>query len=753
MNDEQLNDALRAAPEPDSSAKKRALNLAMAEFQAVQREQAADKNSAAEKNNAFLQGFWSWLRPTANNHQSRNANMKFAQKKLLVTSMATCSLALVGLVVFNHYPIPGTHWSDSPTRTEHQINNQHGTTNTQSPAPTAPTELEEIVVSGARENIAISEEKYGAEATVDTLAVNDADALPDSSTAEALPRQPGIAVNKITSNPAAPSATPIKEAEAYDRQQAIAYEQKAKQQADTSRKKADSRAEKNGLMALSKPMATGMVMTELVTDQVAPPTTEYDDRFEKVKENSVKAVTVEPVSTFSIDVDTASYSFVRRSLNAGHLPPKDAVRTEELINYFDYLYPQPSNKKTPFKANVVVVDSPWKAGNKLIHIGIKGYQIPASEIPRSNLVFLLDVSGSMSSPDKLPLVQQSMELLLDNLKPDDTVAIVVYAGAAGTVLEPTKAKEKQKILSAIQQLNAGGSTAGAEGIQLAYQLAEANFDPKAVNRIILTTDGDFNVGPTGDSDLKTLVERKRDKGIYLSVLGFGQGNYQDAMMQTLAQNGNGVAAYIDTLSEAQKVLVHEATSTLFPIASDVKIQMEFNPAKVAEYRLIGYETRALKREDFSNDKVDAGDIGAGHTVTAIYEITPVGAGSGLLEPSRYQTDKKLEKAAKMTHEYGFLRIRYKLPGEKTSQLIEQPISDKLGFSLEQKIPAGSLQQEAGFATAVAGFAQLLRTSNFVGDYTYDKVIELAQKTKGDDEFGYRTEFIQLVRKAKMAKEL
>jgi Ca-activated chloride channel family protein len=357
----------------------------------------------------------------------------------------------------------------------------------------------------------------------------------------------------------------------------------------------------------------------------------------------------------------------------------------------------------------------------------------------------------MSSPDKLPLVQQSMEMLLDKLKPDDTVAIVIYAGAAGKVLDPTPARQKQKILTAIKQLHAGGSTAGAEGIQLAYQLAEANFDKQAVNRIILATDGDFNVGPTGDSDLKTLVERKRDKGIYLSVLGFGSGNYQDEMMQTLAQSGNGIAAYIDTLSEAQKVLVHEATSTLFPIANDVKIQVEFNPATVAEYRLIGYETRALKREDFANDKVDAGDIGAGHTVTAIYEITPVGE-VGLFEPSRYQQDKTVTNQS-ADNEYAFLRIRYKLPGEKASQLIEQPISLKQQLSLEKTIVGDSLQQEVGFATAVAGFSQLLRGSNFVGGYDYDQVLALAQKTKGADDYGYRTEFIQLVRKAKLAKAL
>jgi len=345
-----------------------------------------------------------------------------------------------------------------------------------------------------------------------------------------------------------------------------------------------------------------------------------------------------------------------------------------------------------------------------------------------------------------------MEMLLNKLKPDDTVAIVIYAGSAGTVLEPTPAKDKQKILAAIQQLQAGGSTAGAQGIQLAYQLAEANFDPKAVNRIFLATDGDFNVGPTGDSDLKTLVERKRDKGIYLSILGFGMGNYQDAMMQTLAQNGNGVAAYIDTLSEAQKVLVHEATSMLFPIANDVKIQVEFNPATVSEYRLIGYETRALNREDFANDKVDAGDIGAGHTVTAIYEITPAG-GDTLLEPSRYQTPEKSASGAKANDEYAFLRIRYKLPGEKASQLIEQPISKEHFMTMEHRIEPDSLQLEAGFATAVAGFSQLLRGSKFTGDYSFDDVLELAQKTKGRDEYGHRTEFIQLVRKAKIAKEL
>lgn len=485
-------------------------------------------------------------------------------------------------------------------------------------------------------------------------------------------------------------------------------------------------------------------LTSRVAELKATTPKEFRDRFATFTENSVNQVVKTPVSTFSIDVDTAAYSFTRRQLNSGVLPAKDAVRLEEMVNYFPYNYPLPENKSTPFKPSITLLDSPFKTGNKLVHIGIKGYQLAAGQIPRSNLVFLLDVSGSMDAPDKLPLVQQSMSVLLESLKPDDTVAIVVYAGAAGTVLAPTPVQEKAKILAAINNLRSGGATAGAEGIALAYQLAEANFNAKGVNRIILATDGDFNVGPTGDKDLKDFVERKREKGIYLSVLGFGQGNYQDAMMQTLAQNGNGVAAYIDTLSEAQKVLVQEATSSLFPIANDVKIQVEFNPATVSEYRLLGYETRALNREDFNNDKIDAGEIGAGHSVTALYEITPVLGGKALIEPSRYNLDNSNAKAS--SNEYGFLRIRYKTPGEQKSALIEAPISTASHSS-------PMVRTEAEFATAVAAFSQLLRGSAYSGDMSFDKIIELAQRTKGQDEYGYRTEFIQLVRKAKVAKAI
>jgi Ca-activated chloride channel family protein len=491
----------------------------------------------------------------------------------------------------------------------------------------------------------------------------------------------------------------------------------------------------------------------MAASDIMPPNNNYQevgrDRFEAFDQNPVQRVSEAPVSTFSVDVDTASYSFVRRQLNQGVLPQPDAVRAEELINYFDYDYPLPQIKEQPFAASVTVSDSPWADGRKLMHIGIKGYDLVAAEKPRTNLVFLLDVSGSMNSPDKLPLVKQSMELLLTTLDPDDTVAIAVYAGAAGTVLEPTAVKDKQKIINAMNQLRAGGGTAGAQGIRLAYELAEAQFDPAAINRVILATDGDFNVGINSDRELQGFIERKRDKGVFLSVLGFGQGNYQDQMMQTLAQNGNGVAAYIDTLSEAQKVLVDESTSTLFPIASDVKIQLEFNPATVAEYRLIGYETRHLNREDFNNDAVDAGDIGAGHTVTAIYEFTPVGSAARQIEESRYAVKANTLQESANT-EYAFLKIRYKLPGEDKSLLMTEAVTRAADTTVTED---GSLQGEAGFATAVAGFAQLLKGGKYTGEYSYDDVIALAQKTKGDDAYGYRTEFIQLARKAKTASAM
>jgi Ca-activated chloride channel homolog len=467
------------------------------------------------------------------------------------------------------------------------------------------------------------------------------------------------------------------------------------------------------------------------------------DKFEHFEVNPVKRVADEPVSTFSADVDTASYSFVRRELNGGRLPQVDSVRVEEMINYFDYTWPASDSRDQPFKPTVTVSDSPWGEGKKLIHIGIKGYELPVRQQPDVNLVLLLDVSGSMDEPDKLPLAQKSMALLLDTLKPTDTVAIVVYAGAAGEVLPPTAIKDKETILQALNSLQPGGSTAGAEGIKLAYALAERNFRKDGVNRILLATDGDFNVGITNQNELKGFVEREREKGVFLSFLGFGEGNYHDEMGQVLAQNGNGVAAYIDTLNEAKKVLVQESTASLFTIAKDVKFQVEFNPATVAEYRLIGYETRALKREDFNNDKVDAGDVGSGHAVTAIYEITPVGSKAKLIDERRYGESEETHAQSKAT-EYGFLKIRYKLPNGIRSRLIEQPIRIDAG------VPE-ALRSNVEFSTAVAGFGQLLRGGKYTGPLKFDDVIRQARGALGEDPFGYRAEFVSLAHKAKDAR--
>lgn len=467
------------------------------------------------------------------------------------------------------------------------------------------------------------------------------------------------------------------------------------------------------------------------------------ERFEKFASNSAQSVIEKPVSTFSIDVDTASYAFVRKSLEGGQLPNTHAVRVEEMINYFSYNYPHAEAAGRPFKPTVAIYPTPWNSKTKLMHIGIKGHQIIPVSKPRANLVFLLDVSGSMNAPDKLPLLKNAFRLLVNQLDENDTVSIVTYAGRAGTVLEPTKVSEKHKILAALDRLTSGGSTAGAQGIRQAYALAEQSFDKKGVNRVILATDGDFNVGIRGD-ELKSYIEKKRKSGVFLSVLGFGRGNYNDALMQKLAQNGNGTAAYIDNLKEAHKVLVKEASSTLFPIAKDVKIQVEFNPSMVSDYRLIGYETRALKRADFNNDKIDAGDIGSGHTVTAIYEFTPAGSGQKLIDDLRYQKDKPAVDTTKsFDGEYAFLKMRYKLPKENKSKLITVPITT----ALEQS-STDALSKDMRFAASVAAFGQKLRGISHLEDYGYDRILKLAASGRGNDEFGYRSEFMSLVRLAK-----
>ncbi len=470
------------------------------------------------------------------------------------------------------------------------------------------------------------------------------------------------------------------------------------------------------------------------------------NRFAEFETGPVRATSEQPVSTFSIDVDTVSYSWVRSSLNGGALPRPDSVRIEEMINYFPYDYPKPEDAGTPFATTVSVLATPWNAGTKLLHVGIKGYELAAEEPPRANLVFLIDTSGSMRQPGKLPLLVNALKLLLDTLDADDTVGIVTYAGSAGVALEPVRVAERSKILAALEQLRARGSTDGGEGIRQAYLLAEREFDSDGINRVILATDGDFNVGITDPRELKGFVERKRAGGVFLSVLGFGRGNYNDALMQELAQNGNGNAAYIDSLLEARKVLVDEAKSTLFPIAKDVKIQIEFNPAVVSEYRLIGYESRMLRREDFQNDKVDAGDVGSGHTVTALYEITPAGSGAERLPDLRYRPDAR--PAGTHSGEYAFVSIRFKRPDSDESELITRAVTQD-----DEAMEDGAIAREARFAAAVAAFGQILRDGRYTGDFDYNDVIGLAQASKGDDVFGYRSEFVNLVRLAASVKTL
>ncbi len=469
-----------------------------------------------------------------------------------------------------------------------------------------------------------------------------------------------------------------------------------------------------------------------VPDVIIQPAQPNTESFPTEAPNDLKITSEEPVSTFSIDVDTAAYSVVRSSLTRGQLPPPQAVRIEELINYFPYDYPAPDAGEPPFRPTISTFQTPWNADTQLVHIALQGAMPALDDRPPLNLVFLIDTSGSMDDPTKLPLLKQSFRLMLDQLRPEDEVAIVEYAGSAGQVLAPTPASERTTILQAIQSLGAGGSTNGQGGLQQAYAVADTMKEDGQINRVILATDGDFNVGLSNPDALKDFIADKRDSGTYLSVLGFGRGNLDDATMQALAQNGNGTAAYIDTLSEAQKVLVDQLTGALFPIAGDVKVQVEFNPAQIAEYRLIGYETRSLNREDFNNDKVDAGELGAGHAVTAIYEVTPTGSPAQLSDPLRYAPNT----VAASSDELGYVKLRYKEPGEATSQLIETPI-------IGQSIPG----TEANFAAAIAGFGQLLRDDSYLGDWGYDDAIALANANRGEDTFGYRTQAVQLMRLA------
>ncbi|HLK29059.1 MAG TPA: VWA domain-containing protein [Puia sp.] len=463
--------------------------------------------------------------------------------------------------------------------------------------------------------------------------------------------------------------------------------------------------------------------------------------YDHIIENKFLSPVQNPLSTFSIDVDEAAYSNVRRFIQNGSLPPAGAVRIEEMINYFDYEYPQPINDE-PFSVNTEMAECPWNPQHRLIQIGLKGKEIPLTNLPAANLVFLIDVSGSMDEPNKLPLVKSSLKMLTDQLRENDKVAIVVYAGNAGLVLPSTSGYNKTKIKEAIDNLEAGGSTAGGEGIKLAYKIARENFIKGGNNRIILSTDGDFNVGASSDDELVSLIEDERKSGVYLSILGFGMGNYKDNKMQQLADKGNGNHSYIDNMSEAKKVLVNEFGSTLFTIAKDVKIQIEFNPTHVQAYRLIGYENRIMASEDFNDDKKDAGELGSGHRVTALYEIIPVGVKdefTSSVDSLKYQSnDKKI--ASNLSDEIMTIKLRYKKPDEETSKLITKTVNDK-------NIEFVNSSDNFRFSASVAEFGMLLRNSEYKEKASYQQVINMAKQSKGNDSNGYRSEFIKLVETA------
>lgn len=717
-------------PTPSDGAKKAAIHAAMQAFEAVESEKM-------QKNATFFQGFQNTLRLI---HSFNQELWRFIMKKQLLAG--TIFASGLTLAITTGLLQSGKITLDTPSTTTALVG-------TEITVPTGNTAKQPIILMDDSKIAAVKENRSAPVVSKDKEQVvtrNEIDGI-IGQIAKNVETTAGIKAERELNTGQADAVAPLAEEQVV--RQVARKRMDANVVAAAPAMMAQGKAQLFG--GLTRSLESVAMPSVAMGDMIAPqPEYEGRDKFEELTTNPVKQVSDEPVSTFSVDVDTAAYAFVRKSLNNGVLPQKDAVRLEEMINYFDYDYALPEKAEQPFKPTVAVYPTPWNPNTKLLHIGIKGHDIIPTEKPKSNLVFLLDVSGSMSSQDKLPLLKNAFKLMVENLNGDDTVSIVTYAGRAGTVLEPTKVAEKGKILRALDNLNSGGSTAGAQGIKQAYALAEENFDKEGVNRVILATDGDFNVGITNQEELKGFIERKRESGIFLSVLGFGRGNYNDALMQTLAQNGNGNAAYIDTLNEARKVLVDEASSTLFPIAKDVKIQIEFNPKTVAEYRLIGYETRMLNREDFNNDKVDAGDIGSGHTVTAIYEITPVGSESRLIDDLRYQQKVAVEKpvATDATSEYAFLKLRYKLPNENTSKLIELPVDKSV-----EKESIDATSTDIRFAASVAAFGQLLRGDSYTGDFSYDDVINLAQGARGTDAFGYRAEFLNLVRLAKSAGDM
>ncbi len=691
MSDEfdRLRAALQDAPAPEPDKKDAHLRAALENFDALQ-ETATETRPSTEAPKAGA-GFWKGVSNMLENLTSRGA------------LAATSGLVVAGLALF--VILPSTPDIMTPPSGPSPLT--LGEKKELAPKVTAPKEeraassqLKDDVVTGASEGFSSDANLQNAPAVI-------ARRMEAEEATVEMDQAPAIA--PLAMDKAAPSAPMLME-----RQMAEPL---------MTAPSGGSRAKTIAPPPHPVPHPERIILPQEVNTEAFP----------SAKPNPLKVTIEEPVSTFSIDVDTASYAVVRSSLMAGQLPPRDAVRIEEMVNYFPYDYAAPDVGEAPFRTSVSTFQTPWNDGTQLVHIGLQGQLPKVEDRPPLNLVFLIDTSGSMRDANKLPLLKQSLRLMLSELRPEDQVAIVTYAGSAGQVLAPTPAGEQATILNALNRLEAGGSTAGQAGLQQAYAVAAGMSEDGEVSRVLLATDGDFNVGLSDPEALKDFIADKRDSGTYLSVLGFGRGNLDDVTMQALAQNGNGQAAYIDTLSEARKVLVDQLTGALFPIANDVKIQVEFNPATVAEYRLIGYETRALKREDFNNDKVDAGEIGAGHSVTAIYEITPMGSPAVLNDPLRYgslTTEGPVD-------EFGFLRLRHKSPGESASQLIETPISTVQSES----------STDARFAAAIAGFGQLLRGETYLGDWSYGDAIALANGAKGEDPYGYRAEAVTLMRLA------
>ncbi|AXC50518.1 DUF3520 domain-containing protein [Paracoccus suum] len=709
--------ALRAAPQPDERAKRDAVARSMEVFDQLPKEseeQMRPSQDRPQKQAGFLTGVRQML-----------SHLTGKQALAFTTSAAALCLA----IVINPLQQRVGH---APVGDQASRSGEAATSATPKGAePLAPTaDVAPLPAPSAAPRPSAVKPSSKAQATLS----NDAAAPVPGRSAETTAEVPSGGLQQVQ-EPSTPIANvappPAPSAAVAPAASSMPHTAEAARSSD-----AEATASQGGTSDASAEAPAGDAISSYSEIQIVPiPIAPDTEAFANADDNPVKVTAEEPVSTFSADVDTASYAVVRDSIMAGELPPAAAVRVEEMVNYFPYNYPAPdAEDPAPFKASIAVLPTPWNPGTQLVRIGLQGRMPAIADRPPLNLVFLIDTSGSMEDSDKLPLLKQSLRMMLGQLRPEDQIAIVAYAGSAGEVLPPTFADKRNEILGALDRLEAGGSTNGAEGLELAYRTAESMAKKGEVSRILLATDGDFNVGISDPGDLEDYVARKRMDGTYLSVLGFGRGNLDDATMQALAQKGNGQAAYIDTLQEAQKVLVDQLSGALFPIADDVKLQVEWNPSRVAEYRLIGYETRALRREDFNNDKVDAGELGAGHAVTALYEVAAPGSPALLNDPLRYGTDAKPAQSG--GDELGFLRMRYKLPGQSASKLLETPI-----------LADGRVDDDARFAAAMAGFGQLLKGSPYIRNWNWHDAIALAQSAKGADPFGYRNEAISLMRLA------